>query len=121
MRTLVTIIVYMTLTLASTARAQETVTTSLIDTCENKVAYLEEQVTMCEQVVTAGNKYIKSLNVQLDQKTELATALERELALTKERAANLTPAWYERPSFVVPMTILATAATITLIRKAARD
>lgn len=112
----------------STARAQEIPTLNNETTCEkqiqgcqDQVAYFEEQVVACEQVVTAGNKYIKALNTQLDQKTELAASLERELALVKERAANLTPQWYERPSFVVPATVVATALTVILVRKAVQD
>jgi chromosome segregation ATPase len=92
-----------------------------IQGCHDQIAYFEEQVVACEQVVTAGNKYIKALNTQLDQKTELAASLERELALTRERAANLTPQWYERPGFVVPATIVATVLTVIAVRKAVQD
>ena len=116
----------------STAKAQEiailnndptsvTECEKQIQGCHDQIAYFEEQVVACEQVVTAGNKYIKSLSTQLDQKTELAASLERELALTKERAANLTPSWYEKPSFVIPATIVATALTVILVRKAVQD
>lgn len=96
---------------ASTAKCQEM--TASNDACE-------ERVLACEQVIQAGNKYIKHLNIQLDQKTELATSLEREVALLKQRAIDLQPAFYERPLFVVPVTILVTAATISLLRKASQ-
>jgi hypothetical protein len=99
----------------STTRAQEIQTTS------NESDACQEQVVACEQVIEAGQRYIKSLNIQLDQKTELAASLEKELALVKQRASDLQPAWYEKPGFVVPATIVATALTVILVRKAVQD
>ena len=81
----------------------------------------ETQLAACEQVIDAGNKYIIQLNKQLEQKNELALALEREVALLKQRADDVSPKWFERPSFVVPATIVATVLTVIAVRKAARD
>jgi hypothetical protein len=80
-----------------------------------------DRVKACEQVVEAGQKYIIVLNKQVEKQNELIKQLEQDAQLLKQQVDYVTPKWYERPSFVVPTTIIATAATIFLIRKASKD
>lgn len=77
------------------------------------------RVAACEQVIGAAQKYIVSLNTELEKKNELIVALEHDRALLEQQVETNKPAWFERPSFVIPATILATAATIFIVRKAA--
>ena len=79
-----------------------------------------EQVKACEAVVDAGQQYIQHLSKQNEQQTALAKALEAEVALLKQRAVDLAPAFYEKPAFVAITTIILTAGTITLIKKASQ-
>ena len=110
----------MMLTNVSITQAQETTTVSLSE-CEKQIEGCHDQIAYCEEVVESGRKYIKHLSTQLDQKSELAAALEREVVLLKQRALDTAPSWYEKPSFVVPATILATALTVIIVRKAVQD
>ena len=114
MRALITILFIMHMN-ANTVKAAETQNLSeQSDACE-------ERVSACEAVIQAVNKYIKHLNTQLDQKTDLADTLERELTLIKQRAIDTQPSWYEKPGFVVPATIIATILTVTAVRRAVQD
>lgn len=77
------------------------------------------RVTACEQVINAAQRYIVALNTEIEKKNGLIVALERDRALLEQQVETSKPAWFERPSFVIPATILATAATIFIVKKAA--
>jgi hypothetical protein len=102
-------IMFMMLTTGSTIKAHA-----------NECTLQEEQIKACEQVIKAGHNYIQGLLVQLEQKDELAISLEKEVALLKQRANDLEPKWFERPSFVVPVTVVSTVLAVVLIRNATR-
>lgn len=79
-----------------------------------------ERVKACEQVVEAGQRYILSLNKQVEKQNDLIKQLEQDSALMKQQVEAVTPRFYEKPAFVAITTIILTAATISLVRKAAQ-
>lgn len=100
----------MTLTVGSTTLAQET----------PELSECNARVVACEQVINAAQKYITVLNTQVEKQDALIVQLERDLALANQEINAVKPAWYEKPGFVIPATIVGTAAAILLVRKASQ-
>jgi hypothetical protein len=100
----------MTLTVSSTTLAQET---PALNECNARVA-------ACEQVINAAQKYITVLNNQVEKQDALIVQLERDLALANREIETIKPAWYEKAGFIIPATIVGTAAAILLVRKASQ-
>lgn len=103
------------LTAALTATSQ--MTTARAD---ELLALCQEQVRACEGVLTSGQRYIGRLQTEADLQRSLIQNLETEVKIANSRIAAETPAWYEKPGFVVPATIIGTAFTIFIVRRASQ-
>lgn len=77
-----------------------------------------EREEYCEKVIEAGSKYIKKLEHESELQKLLNAQLTAELDFTKDQLDKNTPAWYEKPVFVIGATTIAIGTIVVIAHRA---